>query len=123
MRITRLVALIAPLLVLGPSQAPARSTFAQATLDRYFKIDWQVVRGPRGPVIEGFVYNRFGQATDQMRLSIEHLDAAGNIVGDSTTWVMGGVPGNNRTWFTTPVPEASSYRVEILSFNWVSRGQ
>ena len=52
-----------------------------------------------------------------------YLDAAGNVVGSTTTWVLGGVPANNRTWFTTHVPAAAGYRVEILSFDWGSRGQ
>jgi hypothetical protein len=122
MRIRTLAALLVGLLALGPTTAPARSLFAQATLDTYFNVDWQVVRGPRGPVVEGFVYNRYGQATDRMRLDIEQLDGTGNVVGRTTTWVMGGVPPNGRTWFSAPVPDAAGYRVDILSFDWVGRG-
>ena len=122
MRCLKVVALLALLLVGAPA-ALARSNYAPGTLDRYFALDWSVVPGPRGPVVEGFVYNRFGHFADRMRLSIEHLDAAGNVVGSSTTWVLGGVPPNNRAWFSTPVPAAAAYRVEILSFDWVGRGQ
>jgi hypothetical protein len=122
MRMIRIAALAAPLLLVGPTIAVARSTFAQATLDKYFRLDWQVVRGPRGPVIEGYVYS-LGPATERMRLSIELLDGAGNVAGDTTTWVLGGVPGHSRAWFSTRVPESASYRVEILSFDWASRGQ
>ena len=122
MRIIRLAALLAPLLLL-PTTVLARSTYAPASLAQYFSLDWKVVQSPRGPAIEGFVYNLRNQTTDRMRLSIEHLDAAGNVVGSTTTWVLGGVPANNRTWFTTHVPAAAGYRVEILSFDWGSRGQ
>jgi hypothetical protein len=121
MSIRTLVFLGALLLVL-PAPAPARSTFVPATLDRYFTLDWHVVQGPRGPVIEGYVYNSYGQATDRMRLGIDHLDATGKVVGTTDTWVLGGVPSNNRAWFSTRVPAAASYRVEILSFDWVGRG-
>jgi hypothetical protein len=122
MRMLRITALLATLLAIGPTMATARSTFAPATLDRYFRLDWQVVRGSRGPVIEGFVYNS-GIAVERMRLSIDLLDAGGNVVGNTTTWVMGLVPGNGRAWFTTRVPEAAAYRVEILSFDWIPRGE
>ena len=122
MRMRTLATLLGALLALAPSPAPARSTYARATLDHYFSIDWQVVRGPRGPVIEGYVYNRYAQPTDRMRLSIDQLDAAGNVVGTTDTWVMGGVPPNNRAWFSVRVPDAPNYRVEILSFDWVGRG-
>jgi hypothetical protein len=106
MRILKIAAVLAPLLLL-PSTALPRSTYAPSTLDYYFSL---------------FVYNRYNQPTDRMRLSIDQLDAAGQVVGNSTTWVLGGVPPNNRTWFSTHVPRAASYRVEILSFDWVGRG-
>ena len=123
MRISTIAALLAPLLLLA-SAAAATSTYAPASLDAYFVIDWKLVPGPRGQTIEGFVYNRANQPTDRMRLSIEALDASGQIVGRSTTWVLGGVPPNNRTWFSTAAPAtgAASYRIEILSFDWVGRG-
>jgi hypothetical protein len=123
MRISTIAALLAPLLLLA-STALAYSTYAPGSLDAYFTIDWKLVPGPRGETIEGFVYNRANQPTDRMRLSIEALDGSGQIVGRSTTWVLGGVPPNNRTWFSTPAPAtgAASYRIEILSFDWVGRG-
>jgi len=123
MRMGKVAALVAPLLLLA-STALAASNYAPGSLDPYFTIDWKLVPGPRGENIEGFVYNKANQPTDRMRLSIEALDAGGQIVGRSTTWVMGGVPPNNRTWFTTPAPasRAATYRIEILSFDWVGRG-
>jgi len=123
MRMGKVAALVAPLLLLA-STALAASNYAPGSLDPYFTIDWKLVPGPRGENIEGFVYNKANQPTDRMRLSIEALDGAGQIVGRSTTWVMGGVPPNNRTWFTTPAPasRAATYRIEILSFDWVGRG-
>ena len=86
MRMIRTAALLAVLFLIGPTIALARSTFAPATLEKYFTLDWQVV-------------------------------------GETTTWVLGGVPGHNRAWFSTRVPEAANYRVEILSFDWIPRGQ
>jgi hypothetical protein len=115
-----MVALLAPLLLASP--ALAVSTYAPGSLDHYFRVEWQVTPSSRGPVLEGFVYNKSGLFADRMRLSIDQLDASGNVVGSTTTWVLGGVPSNNRTWFATRVPKAVNYRVEILSFDWVGRG-
>jgi hypothetical protein len=58
-----------------------------------------------------------------MQLTIESLDASGNVVGKSSTWVLGNVPPGNRAYFSAaaPVP-AASYRVQVLSFDWGSRG-
>lgn len=113
-------ALVASLLIV--STALAGPNYAPGSLDPYFRLEWQATRAARGPVVEGFIYNRSGLIADRMRLSIEQLDAAGNVVGTTTTWVMGTVPANNRTWFQAPVPAAASYRVEILSFDWLGRG-
>jgi hypothetical protein len=114
------LALLAPLLL--ASTALARPNYAPGSLDHYFRLEWEAIAGTRGPVLEGFVYNKSGLFADRMRLSIDQLDAAGTVVGTTTTWVLGGVPPGNRTWFQTPVPAAASYRVEILSFDWIGRG-
>ena len=113
-------ALLAPLLL--TSTALARPAYAPQTLDYYFRLEWQVVESSRGPVLEGFVYNKSNLGTDRMMLRIDELGATGTVVGSKTTWVMGGVPANNRTWFQTHVPQAANYRVEIVAFDWTSRG-
>ena len=114
------VALLALLLL--ASTTHAGPNYVPGSLDHYFRIEWQTTQGRRGPVLEGYVYNHSGLMADRMRLSIERLDASGQVVGTTTTWVLGGVPPNNRAWFQTSVPPAASYKVEILSFDWVGRG-
>lgn len=123
MRMVKAATVLATLLLLTTA-ALARSAYAPGSLDPYFTLDWKVVPGARGENIEGFVYNRTNQPTDRMQLSIEALDGNGQVIGRSGTWVLGGVPPQNRTWFTTPVPAhgAASYRIEIQSFDWVGRG-
>jgi hypothetical protein len=114
------IALLAlPLVAPG---ALAGSNYAPGSLDHYFQLEWHATETAKGTTIEGFVHNRSGLIADRMRLSIEQLDAAGTVVGTTTTWVMGTVPGNSRAWFQTRVPPAASYRVEILSFDWLGRG-
>ena len=108
--------------VLLASTALAGPNYAPGSLDAYFTIEWQTTTGARGPVLEGFVHNRAHMMADRMRLSIDLLDGSGKVVGTRTTWVLGGVPPGNRTWFSTPVPPAARYQVEILSFDWIGRG-
>jgi hypothetical protein len=104
------------------STALAGPNYAPGSLDRYFTIEWQTTQGRRGPVLEGYVYSQANLYADRVRLSIELLDASGKVVGTTTTWVLGGVPPGNRAWFSTPVPPAARYQVEILSFDWIGRG-
>ena len=108
--------------LLVASTAAAGPTFAPATLEYYFRIDWQVSQSRRGPVVEGYVYNKSAMTADRMTLRIDQLDAAGQVVASQTTWVLGGVPPNNRAWFEARVPQAANYHVEIVGFDWVGRG-
>ena len=73
MRISKVAALLAPLLLLA-STSLAGPNYAPGSLDPYFTIDFKLVPGPRGESLEGFVYNRANQPTDRMRLSVERLD-------------------------------------------------
>jgi hypothetical protein len=105
-----------------PARALAGS-YAQETLDRYFRVEFSV--SPRSPraTIDGYVYNQHpGYTADRVRLSIERLDASGKVVGTSTTWVLGGVPPSNRAYFNAKVEPAASYRVQVESFEWTGRG-
>jgi hypothetical protein len=53
-----------------------------------------------------------------MQLLVEGLDPAGAVVSRTSTSVRD-VPPNNRAFFETSVAEAPSYRVSIISFDWV----
>ena len=115
MRRLGLAALIVTLLPLAGWAGPINS---EETLQRYFRLDWSSSPGARGAEIAGYVENVSDLPFDRMRLIIEHLDGTGTVVGSSTTYVMGPVVPNHRTYFTTKVPAAPSYRVRILSFDW-----
>ena len=114
------IALLAPLLL--ASTGLAASNYAPESLERYFRLDWQTAAGARGTVLSGYVYNKSSLFADRMQLRIDQVDAAGKVVGARTTWVRGGVPAENRAWFETRVPAAASYRVEVVSFDWIGRG-
>jgi len=102
----------------------ARSdNYAQQSLDRIFRIEFEVRADPQKPVVSGYVYNQEGgYIADRMTLLIERLDASGRVTGSSTTWVLGGVPPGNRAYFSTRVEPAASYRVRVNSFDWLGRG-
>jgi hypothetical protein len=123
MRVVAAIAAVAVGLVPGLAvRAPAQN-YAQASLDRYFRIEWGVSRDARGSHVDGYVYNLYHQATDRVQLRVDRLDASGAVTGSSGAWVAGGVPPDNRAYFDVRVPEAPAYRVQIVSFDWVGRGQ
>ena len=96
--------------------------YASQSLERYFRLEWQVTHGRRGPAIEGYVYNKAMRDAERMRLLVERLDDAGKVVGSSTVWVLGGVRMDGRAYFNASVPDAVSYRVQVLSFDWTGGG-
>jgi hypothetical protein len=92
---------------------------ADETLDRHFRIEYDVSPAAARTMVSGYVYNqRAGYRAERMQLSIERLDAAGKVIGTSTTWVLGGVPPGSRAFFSARVEPATSYRVQVLSFEW-----
>lgn len=122
MRGVRLALMLAAVVAIAAGSAAA-ANYAQETLDRYFRLEYQVAQSSTRPVVSGYVYNlNPGTPAERMRLSIEALDGSGNVVATSSTWVLGNVPPGNRAYFSSPVAPAASYRVQVQSFDWGSRG-
>ena len=122
MRGVRLAVLIVVVAWIGAGSA-AGANYAQETLDRYFRFEYQVTASATRPVVSGYVYNMNpGTPAERMQLSIESLDASGNVIGKSSTWVLGNVPPGNRAYFSASAVPGASYRVQVLSFDWGNRG-
>lgn len=122
MRGVRLALMLAAAVAIAVGSAAA-ANYAQETLDRYFRLEYEVAHSSTRPVVSGYVYNlNPGTPAERMRLSIEALDGSGNVVATSSTWVLGNVPPGNRAYFSAPVAPAASYRVQVQSFDWGSRG-
>jgi hypothetical protein len=102
--------------------APAQTLYVAETTDRYFQVEFDVTRNRKGPVVEGYVYNRGRQGAQRVRLEIERVDAAGRVIGSSGLWVNGDVPMESRAFFSASVPEAASYRVHVTSYDWTCSG-
>jgi len=91
----------------------AAANYAQESLDRYFRIEYQVEASATRPVVSGYVYNMHpGLPVDRMQLVIEALDASGKVVGTSSTWI----PAVYRP-ATAATSARPSYRVQVLFFD------
>jgi len=122
MRLVRLALVLVAVVPVATGRAAA-ANYAQESLDRYFRIEYQVEPSAARPVVSGYVYNMHpGLPADRMQLAIEALDASGKVVGTSSTWIVGGVPAGNRGYFSAPVVPAASYRVQVLFFDWGKGG-
>ena len=114
--------LVVALLLAGTASASAQMIYAPQSLERYFRVEWQVARDRKGPAVQGYVYNTSHQTAQRIRLQIQRIDASGSVVGDSTIWLPGDVSMDDRAYFSASVPEAASYRVQVLSFDWACQG-
>jgi hypothetical protein len=122
MREARLALAVAVVALLTSSNAAA-ATYAQESLDRYFRFEYDVTPSATRPVVSGYVYNMSpGVPVERMQVSVDSLDGAGNVVGTTSSWVLGGVPPGNRAYFSVRAVPAASYRVQVLFFDWGSRG-
>ena len=100
--------------LLAGALGQAAEIYTRQTLDRDFKVEWSKA----GRNLNGYVYNSSNRRAARMQLLVEGLDASGQVVAKTTTWVRD-VPPNNRAFFEVAVPNAPSYRVSVLSFDWV----
>jgi hypothetical protein len=115
-----LVAALVAAAMLLPAAGIAGPLHADATIAEYFRLEWRTAPGAGGPEIAGHVDNVGNLPVDRMQLLVERLDDRGAVLGTSRTWVMGVIVPQHRTHFTTRVAPAPSYRVSILTFDWVN---
>jgi hypothetical protein len=102
----------ASLVVLAP--VTASEVYTKETLDQHFRLEWS----KEGRNVNGYVYNSSSRRAVRMQLLVEGVDASGHVLTQTTTWVRD-VPPNNRAYFDVSVPSAPSYRVSVLTFDWV----
>jgi hypothetical protein len=116
------VALAVAVVALFASSSAAAATYAQESLDRYFRFEYGVTPSAARPAVSGYVYNLTSVPVDRMQVAVQSLDSAGNVVETTSTWVLGGVPPGNRAYFSARAVPGASYRVQVLFFDWGSRG-
>jgi len=117
----RIALLVAVVILLGTGRTWAQ-IYAPETIAQDFRVEWQLGQNRKGPVIDGYVYNTSMRTADRMRLKIDQLDAAGNVVGSTTAVVLGTIPNDGRAYFSAKVPPAANYRVQPYSFDWTGGG-
>ena len=88
--------------------------------EQYFSVEWEVGHGKSGTVVAGHVRNTYGLAARNVRLHIEGLDGSGKVVSVTVGYVAGTLMPGVRAYFEVPVPPgAATYRVNVLSFDWL----
>jgi len=106
---------VATLSALAPAIAPSPAAAEiQESSDRAFRLEW----AKEGRKVDGYVYNQTSRHAARMSLLVEGIDSSGKVLAATRTWVAD-VPPNNRSYFQVTVPDAPSYRITIVSYNWI----
>ena len=111
---------------LGVDQSvPLRAT-AQVmlpTLTSYLRVDYAAESKGGRMRLNGYVYNTWDKWATDVRLLVEALDAAGQVVGSMPVSVYGKVPPGGRSYWDVPLTvSGSSYRVTVQSADWRTYG-
>jgi hypothetical protein len=88
----------------------------------WLSLEWtaQAQAQPAGQEIVGYIYNRRGTPIVDVQLLAQGLDGSGAVVGQKIAWVLGGVPGLQRSYFRiSGLPPAERYRVTVWAFESV----
>ena len=107
-------------LLLSTATTAAAQNYGISGAERYFRVEAEGIKSKRwGPEVGGYIYNNYGSPATNVRLLIEGQDASGATVSSVVAQVAGVVPGNNRLYFEVRVPAAETYRVRVLSWDFI----
>lgn len=111
-------------LVLGAPATVSAQSWAIQGAEQYFRVESTTTPGRRGPVVAGYIYSTYGHHVDNVRLIIEGLDGAGQVISSTVAQVLGSIPPFGRAYFEAAAPGAATttYRVRVASYDLVGRG-
>jgi hypothetical protein len=113
--VPRTLAVVVVLLV--ALSAPAGAQYFGGSDDRHFALDWEPGERRGRSIVVGYVANTSGYIFADVRLRVEALDAAGQVVSTTVGYVIGDLGPSTRRLFEVRVPRASTYRVTVLSYD------
>jgi hypothetical protein len=122
--ITWLPALALGLLVVAaaPTVVPAQTL--QPLMhgwNQHFTVTWETAQRRGRPQVAGYVNNRSPYRVGNLLVLVDSLDAAGLVVDQRVSWVLGELGGDSRLYFEVPVTPAASYRVSVFSYDRVDQ--
>jgi len=85
-----------------------------------FHFEWASVADRGGLTrIAGYVYNDYGRSAQNVELAVTTLDGSGHPVGRQVQRLGDTLPSRGRGYFDVQVPSGSSYRLDVIDYNFV----
>jgi hypothetical protein len=89
--------------------------------EQHASIDFQVAPRGTGSVVWGHLQTTGPYTFHRIRVLVDGLDGADQIVAQQVAWVPGTLAWPSRLYFEVPMPPAESYRVSVFSWDrWES---
>ena len=85
--------------------------------ERFFSVTWSASQHRGRPEVDGYIRNRSPYTVSNVRVLVDSLDDAGQIVDQRLSWVAGSLGADGRIYFEVPVSPAPRYRVSIYSYD------
>jgi hypothetical protein len=103
-----------------PGKRPSTEAAPAQIGNLYFRVESTPTIGRDGrPRLTGYVYNDYEEPAANVEIRIEPVDLLGHDEGDVVKPLDQTVPAKGRAYFDVPVPEGASYRVAVVSFEFV----
>ena len=104
--------------LLCPAAAPGQE-YRIYGAEQFFSVEWEAGERAGRPVVSGHLVNTFGIAAIRVRLLVESVDQAGQVIDRTIDWVPGDLTPGSRYYFEVAMPRAApGYRVFVLSWDW-----
>lgn len=113
----RAIAVIGMVALVTVGLGGTRAAALSATPVTELRVEWETITRDGRTVVRGYVHNEHQMRAENVRLSIEGLDAGARPVTTRTAYVFGTIPYRDRGYFEAVVPAAAAYRVSIESFD------
>ena len=118
MRIRSVVVALSLVLSAAVSQAQTSAWPSAST----FRVEWEPKPEHSGrPGVHGYVYNDSRYRVGNVRLRVEVLDGAKQVVRERLDWVYGDIAAGGRAYFSLRFADpTANYRMSVESFDLIA---
>jgi len=89
---------------------------------KQLRVEWETPEEAwTRPRIVGHVYNDSAYRLGSMRLRVEVLDAAKQVIHKELAWIYVNVPARGRAYFSVRRPTGDAFRIAVESFVLIAR--
>ena len=88
--------------------------------EQFFKLTWTVSEHKGRAVVSGRIYNNWNFAAASVRLLVDELDADGQVVDQTVSWLgFTLTPGTTAPFEIAVSRSTPNHRVSVFAFDWV----